>query len=495
MLESLDLSLSLPKEEYRKSIQPLHERLRDLQLILKDSRRPVIIVFEGLPFAGKGDCIRQIASPLDPHGYKVYLTRTVPDEDARMRPSLWRFWMRIPGRGEIAIFDKAWYMPFITQRVNRELDDTQWSAMKDAVKQFERQLVDDGTIILKFWLHLSKTDQKKRFETISKSPYEGWRVTKEDWQVNRQFGKYCLVSDEIIMETDTPYAPWTIVPSTDKRYRRIQVLRTIVETLDRSVKDGVRTITYVSATASPRTNNTRHPTVLDRSDLSKSIERDEYTKKMKMYQNRLRQLEYACYAKRLPIVVLYEGWDASGKGGSIKRITDKLDPHGYSVIPIAKPEGDEATHHYLWRFWRQLPKAGHIAIFDRSWYGRVMVERVEGFCTEEEWKRAFYEINEFERQLAEYGTVIVKFWFHISQEEQLRRFKLREQTPHKMHKLTEEDWRNREKWDLYAQAVSEMIERTSTQFAPWTIVEGDNKPWARVKSIRTIVKAIEAKLK
>jgi len=228
--------------------------------------------------------------------------------------------------------------------------------------------------------------------------------------------------------------------------------------------------------------------------LSLSLSREEYEKQLDSYQERLRELEFACYAHRLPVVIVYEGWDAAGKGGNIKRVTEKLDPRGYAVIPIAAPRGDEATHHYLWRFWKHLPKAGHFAIFDRTWYGRVMVERVEGFCREEEWKRAFYEINEFERHLAHYGTVIVKFWIHLGKDEQLRRFEERKAIPYKQYKLTDEDWRNREKWDLYAGVVNEMIEHTSTNYAPWTILEGDCKLWARVKALKTIVEAIELKV-
>lgn len=495
MLQSLDLTLSLSQEDYREQIDPLRERLRDLQRDLIDSRRPVILLFEGMSGTGKSDNIRQVVGPLDPHGFKVHLTRLQMTEEERMRPPLWRFWMRIPGTGEIGIFDKGWYQPFIVQRLNEEISDAAWSERKDEIKQFERQLVDEGTILLKFWMHIDQKEQKKRFKTMVRNPYEGWRITKDDWRLNKKHGEYTAIADEVLVETDTPYAPWTLVASTDKRHSRVHVMRTIVETLERSLQEGKRQVTYVCAIPSnAELRKKDHPTVLDRADLSLTLGEEEYREQLDKYQQRLLELELSCYAQRLPVVVVYEGWDAAGKGGNIKRVTEKLDPHGYNVIPIAKPEGEEASHHYLWRFWRHLPKAGHISIFDRSWYGRVMVERVEGFCAEEEWKRAFYEINEFERHLADFGTVIAKFWVHISKEEQLRRFKEREETPHKQYKLTEEDWRNREKWDIYAQAVSEMIERTSTQYAPWTIIEGNDKRWARVKALRTLVEAIEGKI-
>ena len=235
--------------------------------------------------------------------------------------------------------------------------------------------------------------------------------------------------------------------------------------------------------------------VLDRIDLSCSLDRDAYLAELAELQRRLYRLEHKMYVARIPMVIAYEGWDAAGKGGNIRRLTGGMDPRGYEVIPIAAPTQEELAHHYLWRFWRNVPKAGHIAIFDRTWYGRVLVERVEGFSSEEQWKRAYQEINEFERQLAEFGTVIVKFWLHISQEEQLRRFEARQTTPGKCWKLCDEDWRNRKKWPQYELAVLEMLERTSTTFAPWTIVEANDKHYARIKALRTVVNALEGALR
>ncbi len=227
--------------------------------------------------------------------------------------------------------------------------------------------------------------------------------------------------------------------------------------------------------------------MLETIDLTLSLDRETYVRELTRYQIQLRELGYQVYVQKRPVVIVYEGWDAAGKGGNIKRVTEKLDPRGYVVHPIAAPAGEDKTHHYLYRFWRRLPERGQIAIFDRSWYGRVMVERVEGFCTEEEWKRAYREINAFERQLVDYGAILSKFWIHISKEEQLRRFEDRQGTPYKSWKLTDEDWRNREKWDRYEAAVNEMLLKTSTITAPWTIVEGNDKWWARVKTLRTLV--------
>ncbi len=235
--------------------------------------------------------------------------------------------------------------------------------------------------------------------------------------------------------------------------------------------------------------------MLDTVDLSLALDRETYVTELTRYQLQLRELGYQVYVQKRPVVILYEGWDAAGKGGNIKRVTEKLDPRGFVVHPIAAPGGEDRTHHYLYRFWRRLPERGQIAIFDRSWYGRVMVERVEGFCAEEEWKRAYREINAFERQLVDYGTILVKFWIHISQDEQFRRFEQRQNTEYKAWKLTDEDWRNREKWDLYEQAVNDMLLKTSTLTAPWTVIEGNDKWWARVKALRTLVDVLSEALR
>ena len=234
--------------------------------------------------------------------------------------------------------------------------------------------------------------------------------------------------------------------------------------------------------------------MLEKIDLSKSLDRDEYERQLAHYQARLSHLGYQVYLQKRPVVIVYEGWDAAGKGGSIKRVTEALDPRGYVVYPIGAPKGEDKTHHYLWRFWRRLPEKGQIAIFDRSWYGRVMVERVEGFCNTKEWKRAFREMNQFERQLADLGAICIKFWIHIDKDEQLARFEARKRTPYKAWKLTDEDWRNRKKWDLYLKAVKDMLHKTSTRAAPWTVVEGNSKHYARVKAIKTIVKTLEREL-
>lgn len=494
MLNHLDLTQTISKEEYRLRAPQLKKQIGKLQWSVFESRFPVLILFEGMQFAGKRDSIRHLIDGLDPRGFKVHLTEAEASEEEALRPFPWRFWMRIPARGEIGVFDHGWCLPVLTGRLNGEIGDETWEIRKREIREFERHMTDGGAALIKFWLHIGKKDLKRRLKKIERSPYESWRVTENDWNIHQRYKRYIGMADELLRATQTDSAPWRVIASTDKRFRRVQVLEAIRDELERFL-DGRNAVTVsIPAPAAPEETTDPGDAPLSRSDPTKSLDREQYERILPREQKRLRELEYVCYERRLPVIIVYEGWDAAGKGGNIKRVTKRLDPRGYSVIPICAPKGSEATHHYLWRFWRHIPKAGHIAIFDRSWYGRVLVERIEGFCLEEEWRRAYGEINEFERSLADAGAVIVKFWLHISKEEQLRRFKSRQRTPRKRHKLTEEDWRNRDKWDLYEAAVNEMLARTDTDYAPWTIVEGDCKYWARVKAIRAIVEAIESNL-
>jgi len=492
MLETLDLDKSISKEAYSKSFPELRDKLRDLQRQTYDAKIPVAVVFEGWDAAGKGDTVGKLVERLDPRGVKVHPI-SAPLEDERLRPFLWRFWTKIPGRGEMAVFDRSWYGRVLVERVDKLIKPEQWRSAYNEIAQFERMLTDDGTVIVKFWLHISEKEQKRRFKEIEKSKYDSWRVTKEDWEHHKQYDDYAQAAEEMFERTNTAYAPWTIVEATDKRYRLIKVFKTLADAMQTALtakaehappKRAARASVSVQALKEMET-------VLDKVELDQSLKRKEYEEALKEYQVRLRELEFRCFEERRPVIVGYEGWDAAGKGGNIRRVTEALDPRGYSVIPIAAPKGDDATHHYLWRFWRQLPKAGHLAIFDRTWYGRVMVERIEGFCSEAEWRRAYQEINEFELSLTNFGLILVKFWLHISKEEQLRRFKERQKIEYKQYKITDEDWRNREKWDAYRQAVVDMIQNTSTSYAPWTIVEANDKLFARIRALSTIVEALE----
>ena len=496
MLEKIDLSKETSKEEYKKIITELELRVGALQRDAKELKIPVNIVFEGWDGAGKGTLINKLILPLDPRGFKVYLTHTAQSEEEIMRPFLWRYWNKTPERGRISVFDRSWYRRVLEDKVNKTIPQDQLHQAYNEINHFERQLTDDGNVIIKFFLHISRKKQGKRLKEMKKDEAMSWRVVSEkEWKHHKQYDKYFIAYEKMLENTDTDYAPWTIVEAHDRRFAEIKIFKTVIDALEKKIeevklaqKNKSEKKTAIVKLASLGTS------ALEKIDLSKKYSREEYQKKVGDLQEKMRQIEFKMYKKRVPLVVMYEGWDGAGKGGNIKRLVQLMDPRGYEVHPVAAPNDIERAHHYLWRFWRDIPKAGHIAIFDRSWYGRVLVERVEGFCKENEWKRAFKEINEFEEQLVNFGVVVVKFWMHINKEEQLRRFKERQEISYKQWKITDEDWRNREKWDKYKVAVDEMLFRTSTTYAPWTIVEANSKYYARIKVLKTIIKAMEERL-
>jgi polyphosphate kinase 2 (PPK2 family) len=507
MLEQVDLSKKVEKEEYKVVVSDLELRLGELQREARALGIPILIVFEGWDAAGKGTLINRLILTFDPRGCIVYPINP-PNEEERLRPFLWRFWIKTPPKGKIAVFDRSWYGRVLVERVGKFAKKREWQRAYGEITSFERQLTDDGTVIMKFFLHISQKEQKKRFEKLQKSPTTAWKVTKEDWKHHKQYGKYLEATEDMLAKTDTDFAPWTIVESHDRRFATIKVFKTVIDTIERKIERAKRIQVTQKKTAQKKSSKQAQSkqqksafdldklssSILDKVDLSLSLTQEVYKAELKRCQQRVFEIEHEIYMKRVPVVILYQGWDAAGKGGNIRRLTQSMDPRGYGVIPIAAPNDIEKAHHYLWRFWNEFPKAGHIAIFDRSWYGRVLVERIEGFCSEQEWKRAYREINEIEEHMVNFGTVLIKFWLHIDQDEQLRRFKAREQTPHKHWKITDEDWRNREKWDQYKEAVDEMLFRTSTAYAPWTIVEANSKYYARIKALRTVIEAIEARL-
>lgn len=490
MLDTVDLDRKLDRARYEASYPRLRDRLSGLQRAIFEEKIPVVVVFEGWDASGKGDTIEKLVGRIDPRGYEVQLTRA-PTEEEQLRPFLWRFWTRLPERGGIAIFDRSWYRRVLAERVEKRVPRRVWESAYEEINQFERVLTDDGMLVVKFFLHIGKEEQRQRFRKIERSKYESWRVTRQDWKAHARYAQHRAAADEMLERTSTAWAPWTVVPATDKRFRRVHVFETLALAMEKALEAArARKAAAPQKKPAPRVRRSDR-TILDTVDLSRKLSPARYEKELARWQGRLRELEFACYAARLPVIAAFEGWDAAGKGGAIRRLVGPLDPRGYTVIPIAAPKGDEATHPYLWRFWKRLPKAGHIAVFDRTWYGRVLVERVEGFCSEAEWRRAYHEINEFERSLCNAGTVLVKYWLHVSPEAQLARFRAREKDPAKRYKITDEDWRNREKWDVYRAAVHDMITQTSTTYAPWTIVEADDKSWARVRCLETLVKAVE----
>ncbi len=496
MLEKIDLSRTVEKEVFKQVQEEEGTRLGQLQRRLKEAGIPVLILFEGMDAAGKGVQINRLIQALDPRGFDVYASNR-PTEDETMRPFLWKFWTVTPENGRIAIYDRSWYQKVLNDCFHKTMKKKDVMGAFRDICSFEKQLADSGAVIIKLFLHISQEEQKRRFKKLEKSIETKWRVNEKDWEKNRNYSEYLNVNERMLEQTDTEYAPWTIIEATDRNYAAMKILKTITERLDKALEDqaAAKSIKRINSGISVDSGSRYQNGVLSGVDLSKTLTREEYKEKISKLQKRLEILHSDIYRLRIPVVLGFEGWDAGGKGGAIKRLTSHLDPRGYQVCPTASPNDIEKKHHYLWRFWNKVPKAGHIAIFDRTWYGRVMVERIEGFCTEDEWKRAYQEINEMEAHMANAGAVVLKFWLHIDKDEQERRFKERMAIPEKQWKITDEDWRNREKWDQYEIAVNEMLVRTSTTYAPWVVVAGNNKYYARVKVLQMVVDALEAKIR
>jgi AMP-polyphosphate phosphotransferase len=494
MLSSLDLSPSLDKETYLSKISDLMHQLRSLQQSCREQKLPVVVVLEGWAAAGKGTLVKKTIEYMDPRGFTVHPV-LAPSPEERRYPFLWRFWQKLPAKGSIGIFYHSWYTHLLEDRLFDCLPPNQVPLVTRDINAFERQLADDGVAIAKFWIHLSEKELKKRVKKYASDELESWRVRPEDWQQAKRYEAYAALAEEMITYTSTGTAPWTLVEGDCQRWARVKVLSQLVATLVQAL-DRKTLPSSPPPTLPPQEQLLpSEPDFLAEVDLGTKLEKEDYRNRLRWEQMELRKLQLQIFQSDVPVLILFEGWDAAGKGGAIKRLTDTLDPRSYQVIPFAAPTEEEHRYHYLWRFWRKLPGAQTIGIFDRSWYGRVLVERVEGFADEARWRQAYQEINEFEAQLTNAGYVLVKFWLHISPEEQLRRFQERQNDPYRAYKLTEEDWRNREKHNLYYVAVNQMIARTSTPTAPWTIVPGNDKYFARLKVLDTVSAAIEERLK
>ncbi|MDD3360123.1 MAG: polyphosphate:AMP phosphotransferase [Hespellia sp.] len=494
MLEKMDLTKKMDKETYKAKIEDLQEKLGGLQRECKALNIPVMIAFEGYDAAGKGSQIAELIQALDPRGFEVHAVKQ-ETENEKMHAFLWRFWTKTPPNGRIAIYDSSWYRHVLVERFEKIMTKEQLANAYDSICSFERQLSDGGMAIIKIFLCIDKKEQKKRFKKLLKSKETAWRVTKADLKRNDDFGKYQAINEEMLQKTDTDYAPWTLVEATDRRFATIKIYTTVINALAAKVEAAKMPKAEEVAAAKPEYDKELQSSILSKADLTKMLTKEEYKKKLKVLQEKIQMLHGEMYRKRIPLVVGFEGWDAGGKGGAIKRLTEKMDPRGYVVHPTASPNDIEREHHYLWRFWEAMPKAGHATIFDRTWYGRVMVERIEGFCSTQDWQRAYKEMNDMESDLVNAGAVVLKFWLQIDQDEQKRRFEERQQNPEKQWKITDEDWRNREKWDQYEEAVNEMLIRTSTPKAPWIVVEGNCKYYARIKVLQSVVDALETRLK
>jgi polyphosphate:AMP phosphotransferase len=508
MLEKVDLTMKMEKSEYKAKMTALKLQMGKLQRQCKEMGLPIMIVFEGFDAAGKGMQIGKLIQSLDPRGFEVFTVKEETKEEA-MHPFLWRFWTKTPQRGRMAVYDGSWYIKVLSDRFEKKMRESEIENCYRSICSFEKQITEDGTLLIKLFLDIDQKEQKKRFDKLMESKDTAWRVTKADLKKNEKYDQYQDMIEEMLQRTDTEYAPWTIVEATDRRYATVKIYTVITQMLTAGIDNRRREIARETAAevireAEKEASENRslidgatkgfQESVLAKVDLSLCCDRKTYRKKLKEYQKKIEKLHGELYQKRIPVVIGFEGWDAAGKGGAIKRLTEKMDARGYVVNPTAAPNDLEKAHHYLWRFWKNMPKDGHIAIFDRTWYGRVMVERIEGFCTQEEWKRAYKEINDMEKDLADAGAVVLKFWMQIDKKEQEKRFRQRQENPEKQWKITEEDWRNREKWEQYEEAVNEMLIRTSTEYAPWIVVEGNDKYYARLKVLETVIDALEKRI-
>ncbi|MDF1667692.1 MAG: polyphosphate:AMP phosphotransferase, partial [Planctomycetota bacterium] len=408
-------------------------------------------------------------------------------EEEASRPDLWRYWQALPPKGRMGVLFGTWYSQPIVERVYGHMDDDEFDSKLEEINAFEKLLTDDGALIIKFWFHLSKKQQKNRLRKLEGKRRTRWRVTRRDWRHFKLYDKFAKHCKNVLEQTHSDAAPWTIVSGADARTRAL--------TVGEEIRDRLAAHMTRSKKAPKRRGRRKKiPSLLQAVDLDQTIEKTDYSEKLDRLQGKLSELSWDLHEQGRGVVLVYQGWDAAGKGGNIRRLVPALDARQYSVIPVGAPTEEERAQHYLWRFWRHIPRGGRFTIFDRSWYGRVLVERIEGFATVPEWQRAYREINEFEDQLTDNGYILMKFWIHISKDEQLRRFKAREATPYKKHKITEEDYRNREKWDEYEAAVSEMITRTDKKEAPWTIVPGNCKRFARIHVLESVCDHLEKQI-
>jgi polyphosphate:AMP phosphotransferase len=412
-----------------------------------------------------------------------------PSDEERERPQMWRFWRALPPRGKMGIFYGAWHTAPIVGRVMGTIKSARLDQEIEEIIRFERMLNDEGALILKFWFHLSKEQQKKRLKDLEKNQQTRWRVTDRDWQRFKYYDKFRKVSEHFLRRTSTAEAPWIVVEGLDHHYRSLTTGKLLLQALRERLAD--KPVKRLPDKIPPVPPQIDGRDVLTSLPPARAMGKGKYEKELESWQGRLNILARHPQFSKISVVLAFEGQDAAGKGGAIRRVMGALDARIYEGIPVAAPTEEEKVQPYLWRFWRHLPRRGRFAIFDRSWYGRVLVERVEGFCSESDWSRAYSEINDFELQLARNNTVLLKFWLQIDKDEQLKRFKEREKTAFKRFKITDEDWRNREKWDQYHTAVCDMVDRTSTEIAPWTIVAADNKYAARIEVLKTVVKKIE----
>ncbi len=489
MFESAEIGHKIDGKTYAKEVPALRAALLEAQMDMeKLARFPVIIVLGGVDGAGRGETANLLNAWMDPRYLQTHGMGEPSDEELD-RPAMWRFWRELPPKGRIGLFLGSWYTDTIIRHVQNKSKTADLDQSLERARRFETMLADEGALILKFWMHLSRDRQKSRLKFLEKDPKTRWRVTERDWKHHKQYDRFHASAESVIRHTSTAEAPWTIVEGYDPHYRSLTVGKTILDAIRKRLAEAGEPLNEISAP--PPLAPVDNLDILKTLDLSQKIGSKAYPDELEKYQGRLALLTRHPKFRKLTVIAMFEGNDAAGKGGSIRRITGALDARYYTVIPIAAPTEEERAQPYLWRFWRHVPRRGRMTIFDRSWYGRVLVERVEKLCSEANWMRAYSEINDFEAQLVRHNIIVVKFWLAISKDEQLKRFKEREAVAFKHFKITPEDWRNREKWDEYEQAVCDMVDRTSTEIAPWTLIESNDKNFSRIKILKTLCERIE----
>ena len=492
MFESAELGHRIDKATYDAEVPQLREDLLNAQFDLAQKAKfPVIILIGGVDGAGKGETVNLLNAWMDPRHIVAHAMGEQSDEE-RERPPMWRFWRALPPKGKIGVFFGSWYTAPIVQRVLGKIKASALDQSIDEINRFEKMLTNEGALIVKFWFHLAKDVQRKRLKSLEKDPKTRWRVTELDWERFKLYDKFRKVSEHALRATSTAEAPWIVVEGADPRYRSLTTGKTLLQALRKRLDHPAQP---VPSNAPPLQAAIDRLDVFDKLDMTQKITRKKFDADLEKYQGKLNLLTRDERFRSMSVIALFEGSDAAGKGGAIRRITGALDARHYRIIPVAAPTEEERAQPYLWRFWRHIPRTGRVTIFDRSWYGRVLVERVEKFCSEADWMRAYGELNDFEEQLVRNNTVLVKFWLTITKDEQLRRFKEREKTGFKRFKITDEDWRNRKRWNEYEHAVCDMVDRTSTELAPWTLVEANDKNFARIKILKTLCQQIEAAMK
>ena len=484
MLKDFSRKKQEDKDVLNAEIKELRGKLLGQQQQVRDAKLPIIVLIEGWAAAGKGSLIKELINEIDPRVYSVVSPAIQPESKERY-PFLYPFATAIPENGKILFMDSGWMESVVRKSLRREITTEEYRRRVRHVNEFERQLRDGGYLVIKMFLHIDREEQFERLEALVRSQDTAWRVSEEDLWQHKEYKRFRDAYESFMEQTDGT-EPWHVLDGSRRKTAVRDALAIMTDRIARALEAG----RYVGEPFTENFPLLKMPKLAE-VDLSPTMEDEEYRKELKKLQARLATLHNQVYRLKIPVVLCFEGWDAAGKGGNIRRLAYPLDPRGFDVRPIASPEPHELARQYLWRFWTRLPRNGHICIFDRTWYGRVMVERLEGFCGELDWKRAYNEINEFERQLTDWGAVVIKFWIHIDQDTQLERFTDRQNTPEKQWKITDEDWRNREKWPQYETAVDEMLALTSTENAPWYIIESNDKKYARIRTLRIVVKALE----